>query len=662
MGGIFLSVSVDVAADMTPLRPEEEKNWLNHLIPLPKEITIPGCCRISPAEVGLKIEPEAGDIEKQALQELHVLFQSKTSRMPTGTAFEICIGVIDANGMVAGMAVTNGNRLQGLPNCDQAYIIQSAGANRLIVAGRHAQGVYFGVQTLRQLLEAKLTREQAVIPMASVTDWPDMDERGLWCGTLALPSLKLNLMTIVSAPKGKIQRDQPIRVNFTPTFEYARLHALKTRVQTAHLNYWANYGLYEAYPELAGKGDKAVPGVPTNKARELRVPCASNPLMKKVIAEWLTDLAAQGVRDICVWLDEHQAQCQCEACLKVGQFRAETTAAQEAWRDVRKQYPDLQLRVFCCTAGASSNDTYAILMALEPGVKVERCYGSYYEAFNACAAQGRWVGVFSGSGFYLSSSYVRYYGAYFRDFFRDYHRRQWQGGVIINDGNEGLREIFGYSLAALAEWSWNVNGRTPGELALAWATRQGYAYPEKVAAWLKLMDPLETQLVRAALSPGSGRWQEAVARLRAKQAPDNRGGMFAELSGTNGVEAKLAVCREALAIADALDAPEFGLETRYVTALLRALRALHALAIQAAQPETTAGQQDLQAKLDEVSREITALIQFMDQLLDLLTSCSKTAIEKQKRIHGDPWRQQLAAITAAVGSVSAGPTKPNAMK
>ena len=63
-----------------------------------------------------------------------------------------------------------------------------------------------------------------------------------------------------------------------------------------HLNYiGAKHGGYEAYPDLAGKGDEAVPTI-WYKPRRIRVPCGACPALKKIIAEYMICLASKGAR------------------------------------------------------------------------------------------------------------------------------------------------------------------------------------------------------------------------------------------------------------------------------------------------------------------------------------------------------------------------------
>lgn len=49
----------------------------------------------------------------------------------------------------------------------------------------------------------------------------------------------------------------------------------------------------------------------------------------------------------------------------------------------------------------------------------------------------------------------------------------------------GIEEVCGLNIAALAEWSWNANGRTPEEFAFAWALREGMSEAQAEACKLQ---------------------------------------------------------------------------------------------------------------------------------------------------------------------------------
>ena len=62
---------------------------------------------------------------------------------------------------------------------EQGYVIRATDSG-VLVAGRTAQGVFYGVQTLRQLLRPERAGEKALaIPALVISDWPNMEWRGV---------------------------------------------------------------------------------------------------------------------------------------------------------------------------------------------------------------------------------------------------------------------------------------------------------------------------------------------------------------------------------------------------------------------------------------------------------------------------------------------------
>ncbi len=158
----------------------ESRIWVRHLLPLPQEITITGKIALPPAEISIRLRKNATEIEKQAAGQIRSLFEEKARIAPEGKSFEIRIGVTDAGESPAGPIEARIRRLKTLPNSEQAYVIFPEGDNRLVLSGLNGKGVLYAAATLCQLLKPYLTPQRAVIPLADIVDWPDLEERGLW--------------------------------------------------------------------------------------------------------------------------------------------------------------------------------------------------------------------------------------------------------------------------------------------------------------------------------------------------------------------------------------------------------------------------------------------------------------------------------------------------
>ena len=635
------------AAQGLPVAEDECAAWCDHLVPLPQEIAIKRMVVLVPQAVGIRLCAEAGEIEQQALSDLTALFKAKAGVEPTGNGFEIRIGVLDAEGQLNGIAVSAADRLKTLPNRDQAYTIQPSGESKLIVAALDPKGVYHGVQTLRQLLGPKLTKDQVVIPLATIVDWPDLDERGLWNFDMALipwiTSLKMNFAKVPTAMR-PVRRDQPVRVNVDPKVLVAgRMRALKAVPTVKHLNYiGAKHGGYEAYPELAGKGDEAVPTI-WYKPRRIRVPCAACPALKKIIAEYMVCMASKGAQEVSVWLSEFRGQCQCDTCLEAGQLRMETRAACEGWLEARKQYPHLVLRIFYCMGGKSLDDTYQALMELPAEVKIEYCYGRYGKAFDKAAAAGRWLASYAGRPL-PDASYtgLRFHGApRIRKHVLRLLDRKWRAVYSINyvySNGTYQRAFWDFHVHALAEWSWNLNGRSIADLARAWATRAGYARPKHVAEWVAAMAPIERSLHYALTTRNWGKLSEA---LKAGEPLRPSRGVLAGFPNSKTLDEQLTACERALSIVEETGAQDLILETQYVAALVRSLKALNALLAQVTQdPHSEA--------LAELRQGTEDLAKAFDAKMDLVKAEPRDFAEATKKQHAEMWTKRVKDISDAL--------------
>ncbi len=532
---------------------EAEKAWVRWLIPLPHRIEIKQETVLNPADIAIVLSPTAGDIEKNARTRLESLFREKTGAVPSGTKFEIAIGVLDAKGPFSSDALRA--ELAASPNSGQAYVIVPTGDNRLLITGLSPKGVFYGVETLSQLLAPFLTKDRVRLPLARVLDWPDFEERGIWNASHKvgwLASLKMNFLKLngVLAPVKKDQK--PSFAVDTKTLESLRLLAFNPVICFTHLNFLnqAGYGrVFEAYPELAGQGARALQTL--NPHPDHRVPCATNPRFQQLLAEIMESLAERGINDFDVWLSEFTSQCECAACLKVGQMQAETNSVVGAWQQVRRKYPEFNIRIFFSITDEYKK-TYEYLMKLPAEIKFEYVYGDK-RIFNDCARSGRWV-----SDWMLPAGGGN--AGEIKAALKPLHDGKW-------------RAAYGYSATefgatALAEWSWNLTGRNEREFLTALATRQGYDQPEKVAEWRAMNGPLagfqyESRFAMRAV-PGA-------ARQKSKPSA-----YFSDAAAVNTYKEN---ARKALTMAEDLGRPELVNESRKVLAYYRLMDSVRALLV-----------------------------------------------------------------------------------
>ena len=642
--------------DSTPVFEQEQRVWINNLIPLPHEITIPAKVVLPPKDVAILVFANAGDIEQQAAGELRTLFGEKAGVEPEGSKFKIFLGVLDAKGKFNGQDFDGAERLKECRNSNQAYLIRPLGETGLIIAGLDARGVYYGVQTLRQLLEPHLGKNKVEIPLAKVTDWPDMTERGMWNSPLQIisyeASLKLNHHSLLARFKGKFTRDREPAWDMATlalpdgtevrNIDWARRHAMTPFGQLPHINYWHRYGLYDVYPELKGKGPGATDF--SDVSHERPVPCATHPVLETLLTQSLRDLAQDGVPEIAVWQSEFEAQCGCDTCAKVGQCQAEVDAILPAWETVKKDFPDLRLRIFFCLGNHTPDLVRRCLKALPSGVIIEKVYG-WKPLFEEAATRGQKVIRYS--GWMLNKPHsvgIRHYTSYYRDRLTHGYEKRLAGVLPLykfysKDASAYNQRVHSYNFSGLAEWSWNVKGRTPREFAVAWATREGYADPAKVADWVELMEPVESAIIYK-YRP---RWHFTY-----DAAKSFREGKACTFLDDRIITDGLVACRHALGVAEVLDKPDLAAETRHVMAVLWAHERLNALSAAVAGRGDEGGGKRLRAALQNYVTAVRSAATSLDPLMDLLTVEPTSFAGKLKQQQAEGWKKAEQDITAAV--------------
>ena len=152
------------------------------LIPLPKEVqTHTGSFRVKPAtrivvELGHQAEDRiaaetlAEEIRDQSGIKLRITSEKTEAKQASST---IVLARLQDQKIRAFLA-SKGLKADSIG--DQGYLLFSD-PSHLIVAANTGQGLFYGVQTLRQLLHAD--GRSVVCPAVSIRDWPSMEWRGV---------------------------------------------------------------------------------------------------------------------------------------------------------------------------------------------------------------------------------------------------------------------------------------------------------------------------------------------------------------------------------------------------------------------------------------------------------------------------------------------------
>ncbi len=564
--------------------------WLRWVIPLPQEAQIPKSLTVPTAAIKLTARAGAGELEKNALRQLQDLFraQAGVDGNPDG-AFEIMLGVCDAQGQIGDLTVPDAARLAELPNKEQAYLIRPVGDNRLVLAALDERGVFYAVLTLCQLLEPKFGGETVTLPLAVITDWPDLAERGEWGiirkGDITikpediewLAARKMNLIEFHSTLEFDAQGHPKTRINRT-FLRRGRRHAVKMVPTIGHLDQLGETGIYQHYPELRGKGDGAWSwGV--SKIEKTYAPCASNSKLYEVLAGWMRSYAEYGVRDISCWLGEIDRQCQCPECAKMGQFALEARAFVQAWRLAVKDYPDLRIRILLSQGSYKSNDKVLAEIPPEVGITYYDGYKTYdpspnpmiYPLLEEYAARGGRLGVYP----ILTPSYriispwtaPQFVKARMTEFV---DKKLTSFAAYVIGGNA----LFDFNVTAAAEWGWNARGRSEREFALAWAMRQGMRadQAELAADWAVQLGQVAWDLYGARLIQlYLFRPATLAGMISSGMTPAYGKGLLEYIPDAQHLERNLKSCRAALNIAERIGTPGILAESRAILTYYRML-------------------------------------------------------------------------------------------
>jgi hypothetical protein len=473
----------------------------------------------------------------------------------TGT-FDIVIGLCDPQGMVNETAVPDASRLSGLPNREQAYLIRPVGPNRLVLGALDERGVVYASRTLCQLLESRLHGDSITIPLAIVTDWPDLQERGLWgshqWALFDLPAMVAHKMNLVEAYDTKL-RVLPTGKG-SASFEFKELRELKLGAMKVipiitHLDLMEETGLFKVLPELKAKTSRPPTG---GKGRGF--PCTSNPKFANVLADWMTDLAAcEGVDEVCVWLSENAVQCECQSCQQASQYVQEVRATVAAWQKVREKHARFGLRILLTQGSFSTNDKVLAEIPDTVGVTYYdggRTYDStrrpmIYPLLEEYAAKGRWLGCYPQLIAWWRTvcpwSGPQFIKARMTEFARK--KLRCVCGYAPPDAH-----LYDFNLTAAAEWSWNAQGRSEREFSIAYATRRGLSDPEAFADWTETLGPVSWDVYGSDV-PFPAFFGDTANRIAKRLAPRLGEGIFRYFPEPQQFDRDLAAAHRALAIA-----------------------------------------------------------------------------------------------------------------
>jgi hypothetical protein len=574
----LLAVAAASAADA--VSKEAAAKWLQHLTPLPREISLPAKLTLNRNDIAVIGNTNASPVIDQAVAEMTSLlgFNPPPAKKPSFTiTFQLGGPEADA--------------LKALKNSAQAYrIAPETNGRGLRLVALSDRGLYYAGKTLQQLLGARMTAQTVEMPLVTVKDWPEIETRGLWGGDsfyhLAwLADRKLNYQENISS----LKVDRATKRGHANVKGYSeQLLTLGPRMGiehapvVLHLEQLRGTGLFEAYPELRGKGCKE------------GAICYSQPAFVGVLADWIADLGSlPTVQRVDVWFTENLAgkgergSCTCDKCRQHNWAVAEARTVLAAWKEAQKRRPGLGLRVLTSEATYADNAEVFAVIPPEVGIwyyhslltytahKVPMIDGPVLKA----AQTGRWMGV--------CPQLVAHVGVTEPFTSADFiHYR------VSEFAGKGLRGMIGYAtprtlmsrfnVEAAAEWLWNPAGRTRREFTLSWAVREKLRDPDKFAAWAETIGPAEWPIYGSDWPAAEKRTaQPSVAKLLAQANlpalgtfKGKFGSPWGEFKSPEQLQAASAAAARAVKLARELDLPEYIEESLIIQGYADALCAL----------------------------------------------------------------------------------------
>lgn len=559
----------------------EAATWLRWVVPLPKQVSIPAKQVVPLEGVAIRLRQGAGDVEQFAADQLRAILACKQRGE---SRFELLLGVCDAEGRLEGQVAPGAAELARLPNREQAYLITPLGENRIVLTGLDPRGVSYAAATFGQLVRPKVADGKVELPLARITDWPDLAERGIWWrkspsgkktpglwwgqsgyddGTLDwFAGLKLNHQEIRA--RLLVEKGKPATATLDTAEENrCRLRAIRMVPVVSHLEQLGGSGILAAYPEAKGQG---------KHPSFAQVICFSQPTAQRVFDEWFLSLARTVQSDdVMVWLSENPTYCKCEQCKPTEQYQHEMQVLVHALREAQKVRPAMRLRLLLTQGTYPQN--LKILASAPQDVGI-----SYYDGGRTYsvarqpmitpamreAIRGRWFGCYptlSGTWYELSPFAG---AAYMKERMGELH--EVGAKSLAGFAPPSLRSNE-FSLSAAAEYAWNTKGRSPREFVLAWATRHQYPDPERVAQWWEQIEEPQRDVYITNVT-SEWYWSGVNAALKGRRAAKPGAGLLSGFPKEGHLEADLAAVRRAVTIAEAIPDQRFLHETRYTLALL----------------------------------------------------------------------------------------------
>jgi carbohydrate binding protein with CBM6 domain/glycosyl hydrolase family 20 len=522
---VALSTTSAIFAKELKIDSKQQQNIVRHLFPLPQKVELKGkAFAFGPHEFVLELDSKLSNRSKEFIQQFQQTWTKRyKTKLAVGSAGEkvtIYIGTtknFKPFKLAEKQQVLDLKKLEKVKNAEQGYAISCTATGdklNIYIAANKAPGIYNALTTFEQLLAIDSTQQKIIMPQIKILDWPDIKSRGEWGSKLyrtperlvKYSKMKLNSYwdpyLYGNFKNGKIsygskeeliEQGKSLNIHIVPILTH-----LDCMMQP-------NYMVYENFPELIGTQGK-------EKFKNRAPWCFSNP-KSQVVLDGIVEGIARGVGTDHLWLwpSEHGYACSCPKCKgdKRMQNIREFKHIIHAYKKAKAIRPSLQMTLI--TTQGTRKYNVELLKYLPKDVGLDIYDGkltyqtmtdvpildSFEPLMKKMRAEGRSIGVvpiFAASHLPANMFFPFNSPLLSKVRMQEFKARGIERVIGFLPPNIFVQEICGQSMA---EFAWNVDGRTPKEFLISLAVRQGIKKTELFAEIIQLLEPSELMLSKS---------------------------------------------------------------------------------------------------------------------------------------------------------------------
>lgn len=581
---VLVAGQVFAAAQVNQISSRDAKEWTYYNVPLPKQIEITAEALVLKGSVGFGID--GGDKHPAYAQILKEFVD--TCGSDSGASVEPLFWItVQVGGPGA-------EPLKKLKNSDQAYrITPSQDKKTLVISCTTHRGAYYGWKTIQQLIAGRSTSDSLKIPVLTVTDWPDMEKRGLW-GTDNynhmewLADRKMNHLEQITSQgvdsEGKFFAHTRDRENEDRLEKDTPSFAMDYAPVVLHLEQkWDPKTMGKFYPEMKGKN-----------SQHDRAFCYSEPKTTEMIAEWIYLLAqASPTCEVDVWMSENlqgKEGCKCEGCRKAHHTVNEARVIIEAWEMAKKKL-GRYITMYVLTSEATEAHNPQILTFLPKDVRIWYYHSLFtYNSIRQpmirpylvqAVKDGFWLGVCPNLDAWTHVN-APFTGAAFTKYRMDEFLTKGLSGLL---GYATPRVHFAsFNVEAAAEWTWNLKGRSTRDFAYSYAVRQGYKDAKLFADWSETLGPVGWDVYGSGWPAGQMKNQGVKVRTALKNGTMPPLGYvdreawptpWGNIKTERQLNADVSAAKRAIGMAEKLGVDQYIYESYVIDGYIRTQKALY---------------------------------------------------------------------------------------